>query len=254
MDVLLQQIEDFVVDIKKKKNLVSKSLSVAKRLKRYTKSIKKLRKSHKKSKKYLQPLTLEDQANAGLFTEKNIDDAYGDALFTKIVNSVNEFGKGKNKITLRVDQRIMFAHSMGALLPLIYGKTLDANKERLLKMLGLKKIRQELIILAQRRAGKTYFVAMLLAALMIYMPKVEIAVFGLAKRTSAKVMRLVEDMLNKHDACPKFIKNNSEMIKLEGATKDVYKILHAYPDTVHVSIFFYFFILFFYEKRTNTQW
>ena len=182
----------------------------------------------------LRPYSLAQQFELG-FYKNTSSEIYGDALFMKIMQTINEFGEGEKRIKLRVDQRTMLAYTMGALLPLIYRNKLEANRERLLEKLQLEEINQEMIIIASRRAGKTWFVAIVLAALMICLPEVEIACFALAKRTSQKMMRLVVDMLMLHPNCPKILKHNSEELMLEGPSPSQYKLLHSFPDTTHVS-------------------
>jgi hypothetical protein len=108
--------------------------------------------------------------------------------------------------------------------------------------------------LASRRAGKTTFFSMLLAALMICVPVIEIACFSLALRASQKVMRLVLDMLNIYtgEDKPTIIKSNQEELVLQGREEWQQKIFHSFPDTTHVCIYFHiisFFFFSFFEKR-----
>ena len=188
----------------------------------------------------IKPTTVIEKAVDGYF-DMSTKDIYGDQLYANICRTMNEFGKGRDKIRLRVDQRVMFVHCMNALLPLIYGNKLEANRKRLLKKLGLKRIIQEVIILASRRVGKTWFVAILLAAVMICFPKIEIACFSLALRTSQKMMRLVVDMLSRHETGrDMIIQQNQEKLKLRGDTPSTYKLLHSFPDRPDVCLFVFF--------------
>lgn len=188
----------------------------------------------------IKPRNLHQQALEGVF-DSNIDDRFGDQMLIDIVRTMGEFKHNGKPIRLRSDQQTMAKHAINALLPLIYGQKLDANRKRLLKQLGLERITQEIMILASRRVGKTYFVAMLLAACMICFPAIEIACFSLALRTSQKMMRLVVDFLNMHEKGRyMIIKHNQEQLILRGDTLSTYKILHSFPDKADVRIVVFF--------------
>jgi len=194
-----------------------------------------------------QPRTLCERARDGEFDKDSDDSQYGDALFNRIVECMSEFGEGSNKIELRVDQRVMFSHCMGALLPLIYGDKLEANRKRLLSSLGLDKISQEVIILASRRVGKTYFVAMQLAALLICVPEIEIVIFSKSLRQSAKAAQLVVKFVKMHPLGKSmFVRSNQELVELQGDAPWKTKKLHSFPDRVDVCTLCFFFLLFFF--------
>lgn len=185
------------------------------------------------------PMDMYERARAGLMDEKRgSDELYGDALLNKIVRTMEMFGEpgSKERTEMRDDQRIMFSHCLCSLLPLIYGKKLESNRDRLLKQLSLDKIREQLVILASRRVGKTTFFAMLLAAIMISIPKVEVACFSLALRASQKVMKLVVQMLSTYtgDDRPRIVTHNQEKLILVGSEDWQEKIFHSFPDTTHV--------------------
>lgn len=191
------------------------------------------------------PRTLCERARDGEFDRDKDDSLYGDALFNRIVSCMSEFGEGSEKIELRVDQRIMFSHCMGALLPLIYGDKLEANRKRLLASLGLDKISQEVIILASRRVGKTYFTAMLLASLLICVPEIEIVIFSKSKRQSCKAADLVKRFVKMHPlGRTMFVRSNQELVELQGDEPWKTKKLHSFPDRVDVCASFLFFSLF----------
>lgn len=195
----------------------------------------------------IRPRNVYQQALEGAF-DTTSDDRFGDQLLIDIVRTMGEFKHNGRPIRLRSDQQTMAKHAINALLPLIYGPKLEASRKRLLKQLGLERITQEIMILASRRVGKTYFVAMLLASCMICFPAIEIACFSLALRTSQKMMRLVVDFLNMHEKGRyMIIKHNQEQLILRGDTLSTYKILHSFPDKADVCIVFFLFI---YSKQS----
>lgn len=182
------------------------------------------------AKQQVVPRTIAEKLALGKY-DGRANDVHGDQLLSDIIRTMGEYGQGKERIQMRVDQQTMMAHCINALLPLIYGDKLESNRKRLLRRLGLKRITQEVVILASRRVGKTWFVAMLLAACLICFPKIEIACFSLALRTSKKMMRLVVDMLNRHEKGKTMIERmNMEQLRLKGNTDYNYKLLHSFPD------------------------
>lgn len=183
----------------------------------------------------VKPMSFSERTAAGLYDE-NADAAYGDRLLNDVVRAIGEFGKGKDRIRLRPVQHVMLAHCLNALLPVLYGDQLEANRERLLRQLRLEKIHTELVIIASRRAGKTWFVSILLAALLICVPAIEIACFAMQLRASRKVMRLVIEMLQRHELGRTMIRSrNQEDLELVGAREWEKKLMHSYPgSTTHV--------------------
>ncbi len=185
-------------------------------------------------------LSLADQAELGLYDTSTISGYRGDEILQSIFRTVEEFEKAK----FRDDQRIMFAHMINALLPLIYKHDMEANRKRLLEMLGLDEIRQEIIILADRRRGKTWAVSMTLAAIMICIPGVTIAVFGVAKRASQRMMQITREFIDSHPLGRKMVvvRANQEELFLKFPTdNDLVRTLYSFPGSVHVSLFFIFF-------------
>ena len=134
---------------------------------------------------------------------------------------------------------------------MIYKETLEANKARILKLLRLDKIREELLIMAARRVGKTTCIAVIVAALMIVVPNSTGAIFSLALRASKRLMKMIRDTLMKHPKGAAMlaasIMDNSEQIILVGDQPSHIKVLYAFPDIsdVRLSLFLLPFKCFF---------
>lgn len=185
------------------------------------------------------PLSLSDRAKVGMFddSEKGV---YGDFLLNDIMQVMTEYHNGREPFTLRVDQQVMVSHILSAFLPFIYRDTLEANKTRILKMLRIDKIKEQMVIVASRRVGKTTCIAIVAASIMISVPRCEGAIFALAQRASRRVMEMIIDFLNMHSRGRKLLENaamkNTEKLILIGDHPTHKKILHAFPDTPNVCI------------------
>lgn len=201
-------------------------------------------KSHNDRRKFItRPLQLHERFELGMFSSVN-QTIYGDVILNKIMKTLTEFNSGAEPLVLRPDQQIMVSYVLCSFLPLIYKETLEANKDRILRLLRLDKIREELVIMAARRVGKTTCIAVLVAAMMIVIPNSTGAIFSLCLRASKRLMNMIVDMLKRH---PKGMEmyiaapvKNSEQIILVGEHPSHVKILYAFPDRVDVRFIIYY--------------
>ncbi len=159
----------------------------------------------------------------------------GDAILNKLFRTLPMLTK-----KVRVDQKTMHSHMISALLPLIYGDELEQHRERLLKILRLDKISQELIILADRRRGKTWGVALLVAAALICIPAVEIVIFSLAQRIAEKMLMLVDKFLATHAEGRKMLirPHTQQKLTLKGPYgPDDVRMCQSFPGMTNVRFF-----------------
>jgi hypothetical protein len=208
-------------------------------------------------------MTYSDRVITGMFDIRK-QGGYGDKVLNGIMRKLNEFSNGHEMFTFRVDQRIMISHMLAALLPNIYGDNLEPNKKRLLTMLNVRDIREQILILAQRRAGKTTGIAGLSAAVIMEMPIVEIATIAVAQRASKRVMEATKLFLNMHPDGRKLLSprpggerviSNQEQLRLVGDHPSHVKIFWAFPASSDVCLFFLFlfFIFIFFTNFTKKK-
>lgn len=183
------------------------------------------------------PLSLSDRAKAGMFDDSE-QGVYGDFLLNDIMQIMTEYNNGREAFALRLDQQIMVSHIISAFLPFIYKHTLEANKTRILKMLKIDRIKEQMVIVASRRVGKTTCIAIVAASIMIAVPNCEGAIFALAQRASRRVMQMIINFLKMHPRGQKLYDTapmkNTEQLILIGDHPSHRKILHAFPDTPNV--------------------
>lgn len=169
----------------------------------------------------------------------------GNDILADIISNFKCFYKPDGAMfCLRADQQKMVAHMIAACLPRIFKTTLDSNKDRIMKMLGINEINEQLLCITARRVGKTTCVAFFCAIMLIVMPTLEISVFSTGARAALNVMKMIETFLHMNERgrallSKEHIKNNSEMV-LYGTSKLEKKILHAYPDSPDVRFLFIF--------------
>lgn len=187
---------------------------------------------------------LAARAAAGYFND-NDNVVYGDRLLGNLMNTIDQFRYKNEPLKLRPDQQTMIANCIVALLPLIFGPQLNSNRERLLKKFHLKRICQEVIIIASRRVGKSILIACILAALLLTMPGVNIATFSPVLRQSrGTIMKNVIAFINSHpDSEGAIREKNSERIEVKVPGIDRCNSLMIFPDREEVCFIFFVFSL-----------
>jgi hypothetical protein len=184
---------------------------------------------------------LYEKAEQGYFDKTN-SVIYGDLLMENIMNTIGSFKFKDSPLKLRHDQQTMIAHCLVALLPLVYGPELNSNRERLLKKFNLKRIYQEIVIIASRRVGKSILVACFLAALLLCMPGVNIACFSPALRQARGT--IMKNVLLFIKSAPgsegRIARDNSEFIEVKVPGSHLVNTLSIFPDREEVCYFFLF--------------
>ncbi len=238
-----------------------KRLRGSKRVQMFMESINKYV-VQKNNDKFSGPMTFSDRVITGMFDIRK-QGGYGDKVLNGIIRKLNEFSNGYEKFTFRTDQRVMISHMLAALLPNIYGDNLEANKKRLLNMLNVSEIREQILILAQRRAGKTTGIAGFAAATIMEMPVVEFATISVVQRASKRVMEATKLFLNMHPDGRKLLAprpggeriiSNHEQLKLIGDHPSHVKTFWAFPASSDVCLFNYLIIYLFLFIRKKEIW
>ena len=138
-------------------------------------------------------------------------------LVDELAKTLDEFGYNRYVLQKRFHNAMITS-----MLPNIYGTDFHANKERIKKKFNITgDIKQEVMILSARKIGKTWTVAMFVAALLITIPKISIVVFSMASRTSKQMVRIVDDFLTRHQKGTDMIihPHSQEQITLRGTCR-----------------------------------
>ncbi len=108
---------------------------------------------------------------------------------------------------------------INSVIPKIFGDELQCHLSDLLKENGWDQIMQELLCVTPRRFGKTWAVAMFVAAVLICVPGIEVAIFSMAMRASRKMLGLVDKFVSAHaEGKIMIIKpHNQEFLTLKGS-------------------------------------
>lgn len=130
----------------------------------------------------------------------------GDIRLKKIRKLLNCFGLVRSQ-----DQQLFHEWYVKACLPIIYGDGFLPNYTRVMRENELKKLSQEILVLAPRRFGKTYAIAMFVAVLLLCVPGIEISIFSTGDRASSKLTDLIKTMfLSIEGASDRIVKDSNE--------------------------------------------
>ena len=84
---------------------------------------------------------------------------------------------------------------LGACMQLIFRNSKDSDMKLARAEIGMRKSKQQFMAITPRRFGKTYAVAMYVAAMVLACPDVSIAIFSTAKRASELLLRQAVDFI-----------------------------------------------------------
>lgn len=99
-----------------------------------------------------------------------------------------------------------------------------------------EEIRQEVLICTPRRFGKTFSIALFVAAVLWALPQFEISIFSTGRRASQKLLALIHNFLTKLPGGPEMvIKYNVETMWLRGpgGSHDI-RVVNSYPSKVTI--------------------
>lgn len=116
----------------------------------------------------------------------------GDMRVRRIRDVLNTMAKVRSP-----DQKVFHEAMIIANLPHIYFENWEANSKRVMEEFGIARIRQELLSIMPRRMGKSWCVAMFIAAMLICVPGRKQAVFSTGGRASGWLKDLVLKMIDK---------------------------------------------------------
>lgn len=125
-------------------------------------------------------------------------------------------------------QKTLHLEMIRATLVQILAADYNALVDRVCKERGWDGPKQEVLVLASRRSGKTFGIACFVACLAMAVPGIDIAIFSLSKRQSQKMLMLVVQFVMKLESGRKMVKNvSAERLLLRGnaGQQDIRSIL-----------------------------
>lgn len=176
------------------------------------------------------------------YTEKSYmaTDNNGDMRLEALIETLNLLDTVGFKRS--ASQRKFHQQYIMACLKKIYGKDLARNMEKILKRWGLDEIRSDVIICTPRRWGKTFSVALFVAAYIWSQPGCEVSIYSTGRRASRKLLFLIQRMIVAiagNESCIKTF--NVEVLEVVGKFGIPSKCC-SYPSKVQISLRAVFFL------------
>jgi hypothetical protein len=131
----------------------------------------------------------------------------------------------------------------------IFKDDLSAELDNLLLELGIDELKSEFMAITPRRFGKTFSVAMFIAAVIYAIEGIEISVFSPGRRASQKMKELVFRFLAQLPGMREaIIKHNVETIWIQGPGGDSdQRKIFSYPSNVSISPLLSFLVFIFFS-------
>jgi hypothetical protein len=159
----------------------------------------------------------------------------GDHIVAEVQWQLDHLGVERHANQIRFHE--LFLRSC---LPKIYESEWAQNYDAIMKRFNIQKLHQETLVVCPRRFGKTYSVAMFVAAYLMHVPKANIAIFSTGKRTAGKLMALCYSFLS---TIPTFNSDHVTKKTVEECNvtfgKGDERTLCCYPGTVKVCFYYY---------------
>jgi hypothetical protein len=123
-----------------------------------------------------------------------------------------------------------------ACLPKIYDEEWDDNREAIMQKFEINRLQMWVLVVMARREGKTWGMAMFIAAMILSIPDTEISIFATCKRTAGKLLKVFHKFLMKAiahlgDEEWVIVSKNAEQIIVMGPD-GTERIIGCYPASV----------------------
>ena len=137
-----------------------------------------------------------------------------------------------DKLHRSAQQRIFHKTMLSAFLRIIYGpEEFEKEKHRITAKYGFESRKQQVIICAGRRQGKTFATAYICIVMCIVVSGIEVSIFSPGKRQSVALMGVIVDFMKKLGEEERIIQRNEEKMKIRALDGKTSK-LNAYPSAV----------------------
>jgi hypothetical protein len=154
-------------------------------------------------------------------------EARGDEMLKYIEQTIKGFFP-KGRFGFQVD---LHNQILRATLRQTLGENYRRLVQRVCKERGWNGAKKNLFTIASRRSGKTTGIASMVAALLICVPKMQIVVYSVAKRSAEEFVRLVESYIQLTPVGRGMIKNpgGAEMLVLNGTKPGDQRRIRSFP-------------------------
>jgi hypothetical protein len=146
----------------------------------------------------------------------------------KIIDSINRF---LNKLYRSPQQKQFHQAFLASCLRIIYRDDFDKEKHRVMAKYKFKSRKQQVLVCAPRRMGKTFSTAFFCIVFAIILSEVELSIFSPGKRQSVALMGVIVDFMKKLGEGDRIVRRNEEKLQIRSLDGRISKV-NAYPSAV----------------------
>lgn len=136
-----------------------------------------------------------------------------------------------NKLHRSTQQKDFHKFMIASFLRIIYGKDFDKEKHRVMAKYQFETRKQQVLICAPRRMGKTFATAFICIVMCIVVPEIEVSIFSPGKRQSVALMGVIVSFMDNLGESSRIVQRNEEKMKIRSLDGKISKI-NAYPSAV----------------------
>lgn len=161
----------------------------------------------------------------------NIKESPGMQTYERLIETLDKFGVRRSAMQKRFHEAMCHAF-----IPLIFGDDYQRHYTAIINYLGITKINPRLLFYTPRREGKTWSVAMMIAALLWACDDMDPCAIGLTIRVARQTMKLVQMFFSRlPGAAGRIISHSAEEFvvrNFSGTGNNTFTSLPAQTDTI----------------------
>lgn len=146
----------------------------------------------------------------------------------KLLDAMDRFF---SKLYRSPQQKAFHKAFLASCLRIIYGDEYENQKHRVMAKYKFKSRKQQVLVCAPRRMGKTFSTAFFCIVFAILISGVELSIFSPGKRQSVALMGVIVDFLSKLGESDRILRRNEEKLQIRALDGKISKI-NAYPSAV----------------------
>lgn len=136
-----------------------------------------------------------------------------------------------NKLHRSTQQKDFHKFMIASFLRIVYGKDFNKEKHRVMAKYQFETRKQQVLICAPRRMGKTFATAFICIVMCIVVPEIEVSIFSPGKRQSVALMGVIVSFMDRLGEGQRIVQRNEEKMKVRSLDGKMSKI-NAYPSAV----------------------
>lgn len=181
-----------------------------------------------KQEKRLKYMSLIDRYRPATKGDETLSDNTSDNAGDKKLGTIFMY---LNKLHRSPQQKVFHKFMIASFLRIIYGEDFEKQKHRVMKKYQFETRKQQVLICAPRRMGKTFATAFITIVMCVVMSDIEVSIFSPGKRQSVALMGVIVKFMENLGVGDRKVSRNEEKLTVRSLDGGQSKI-NAYPSAV----------------------